>query len=297
MCSSRRETLGDYSRQLTFQILVVGRDNEIVQALQNHFTGAGRERFEVLAATGLEGALALCHERLPDWIVLDATSANIERPDDCREILFPCTEYTFILPAEKRGSLMLSPYEVLFKPFQLQELVRQIETTLDKRYEQNLKNPITFSPAEALVKERIRGLIADSRVQDWKLILVHIDNFDAFINMYGLAAGDEALCFVTLMLKDVVHMLGVSDWLASFRESGIFIGQTDSDFYLVVTSSQDVTHIVEYLDNRFREFVGKYCDGGLAPSIALCYGIVSSQDKQLSSVDEILDAASARLSA
>jgi len=268
--------------------MIVKGDREVIQGLGSYFTL--QNGYEVVAVNSIEDALHLCRVRLPNWIVLDWTNSDLVNDENNWKIFFSCVDYTLILPAEKRDVLMMSPHSIVFKPFQVQELINLIKETMERYYKNKLKHPITFLPSGPALEMLLRMILHETR--SWKLVAVRINNLDRFFEAYGANVGNDVLRDVALMLEKATHMLNVEDLLDAYRRGNIVVGHiVAGDFLLFLIPDQDTMHIKTCLEESFGESIGEHSK----VSISLSVGAISNEDGPFSDIIEMVKMLVARL--
>lgn len=280
------------------RILVVEDDFDIANMLRIYFTGQGY-KVDVAARGG--DALAMCRKMpLPDLIVLDIMLPDIEGYDVCRELR--TTTRTSHIPiifltqkderSHKIAGLELGADDYVTKPFDIEELKFRVRTTIRAYQRTNNTDPKTGLPSGRLIEEQLRELM---RRDNWTFILVGLNHFGIFSDVYGFVAGDEALRFIALLLNEVLNDFGTDN---------DFLGHASNDSFILITYSNQVQMMMDRLRQRFNDQIRSHYnfldlerggitlnDGSIAPLMSLSFGIVSDKTQRFSDIREITELA------
>ncbi|HEX9028262.1 MAG TPA: GGDEF domain-containing protein, partial [Anaerolineales bacterium] len=171
-----------------------------------------------------------------------------------------------------------------------------VQRAITRAEQQSLTDPRSGLPSGRLIEEQLRRII---RTQDWALLDIRIQNFEAFKDVYGFVAGDDVLRFTAMLMGEVVDELGTSN---------DFIGHAGGDNFIIITNQEAATVVRQRLKTRFQEEVlshynfldreqgyvittGK--DGGPAqiPLMTLAAGSVSPAQYDFADIREITELA------
>ena len=281
----------------TGRILIVEDDHDISSMLRIFFGGQG---YSVdVAARGTE-ALEICRKRLPDLVVLDIMLPDMDGYAVCKEMR--TTARTSHIPiifltqkderSDRIAGLELGADDYITKPFDIEELKLRVGTAIRTHQRLNMTNPTTGLPSARLIEDQLRLLM---RSENWKLLLIGIDNLGTFNDAYGFVAGDEVMRFGAMLLNEIIDELGTLD---------DFIGHASSDSFIMITMGEDVDDLMAELRSRFNQNIMSHYnfmdreqggismpDGSIAPLLHLSIGVVSDQTHQFADIREITETA------
>lgn len=230
------------------RLLIVEDDTDISNMLRIYFNG---QNYEV--DTALRGGDALDKTRLnlPHLIVLDIMLPDIDGFEVCR-ILRTHTRTShvpiiFLTQKDERSDklqgLELGADDYITKPFDIEELKLRVQRAIARAEQQSLTDPRSGLPSGRLIEEQLRRII---RMDNWSLMDIRIQHFEAFKEVYGFVAGDDVLRFTAMLLSEVVDELGATS---------DFIGHAGGDNFIIITSEGAAPTILKRLRERFNEEV------------------------------------------
>jgi DNA-binding response OmpR family regulator len=283
------------------RLLVVEDDADIANMLKIYF---GSMDYEVDIAP--RGGLALEKTRtvLPHLIVLDIMLPDINGYEVCRQLR--TNTRTSHIPvifltqkderSDKLQGLELGADDYITKPFDIEELKLRVQGAIRRSERESLTDPRSGLPAGRLIEEQLRRII---RQEDWALLDLRVNHFDAFRDVYGFVAGDDVIRFAAMLLSEVVNELG---------SSSDFIGHAGSDNFIIITKYESVDAMRERIKTRFAKEVQTHynfmdriqgfiqipgSDGGMTrvPFMTFAVGTVSPREQYFSDIREITELA------
>lgn len=228
------------------RLLIVEDDFDISNMLKIYFSGQGYD-----ADIAPRGSVALekTRQNLPHLIVLDIMLPDIDGFEVCR-ILRTNTRTShvpiiFLTQKDERSDklqgLELGADDYITKPFDIEELKLRVQRAIARAEVQNLTDPRSGLPAGRLIEEQLRRII---RQQNWALMDVRINWFEAFKDVYGFVAGDDVLRFTAMLMGEILDELGTPD---------DFIGHAGGDNFIVITTGAAAPNVQQRLKSRFAE--------------------------------------------
>ncbi len=211
------------------KILIVEDDLDVAEMLTAYFRVQGYEVFTVNWGEDGVRATQTVH---PDLVILDIRLPDIDGYEVARRLRGDrrTKDIPIIFLTEKRDradrlhGLELGADDYITKPFDVQELRLRVRNALRRMGQGSLTNPVSGLPDGALVDERLEECLQKGA---WSILLVSLENLDAFRESYGFVASDDVLRAVSLMIHNAMREVGMPD---------DFLGHlTPSDFILVVT--------------------------------------------------------------
>jgi PleD family two-component response regulator len=284
------------------RMLIVEDDFDISNMLRIYFQSHG---YEVAVAQRGEDALAMCRKQLPHIIVLDIMLPDMDGYDVCRELRSNLrtshVPIIFLTQKDERSDkihgLELGADDYITKPFDLEELKLRVKSAISRATVQSLTNPTTGLPGGRLIEDQLRQLM---RRDEWGILYVGLQGFDAFTEVYGFVAGEEVLRFMAMILGQTVDSTGTQN---------DFIGHVGGDDFLVITDDRKLVQpMVRDLGKRFDEGIGTHYDWQTREQgfllvrdeagnetqvdlMTIAIGILSVEDGPFSDIREITEAA------
>ena len=228
------------------KILIVEDDLDVADMLNAYFRVQGYEVFTV--NWGEDGVRASQASR-PDLIILDIRLPDIDGYEVARRVRSDrrTGDIPIIFLTEKRDradrlqGLELGADDYITKPFDVQELRLRVRNALRRASQDTLTNPVTSLPDGTLVNER---LIESLKRPDWAMLLVSLENLDAFREAYGFVASDDVLRAVSLMVHNAMREIGTSD---------DFLGHLGPTDFVLVTGQERVAALQERVRSRLEQ--------------------------------------------
>lgn len=211
------------------KILIVEDDLDIAEMLTAYFRVQG---YEVFTVNWGEDGVRAAQTVHPDLVILDIRLPDIDGYEVARRLRGDrrTKEIPIIFLTEKRDradrlhGLEIGADDYITKPFDVQELRLRVRNSLRRMGQGSLTNPVSGLPDGALVDERLEECLQKGA---WSILLVSLENLDAFREAYGFVASDDVLRAVSLMIYNAMREVGSPD---------DFLGHlTPSDFVLVIT--------------------------------------------------------------
>jgi DNA-binding response OmpR family regulator len=226
------------------RLLVVEDDVDIANMLRIYFSGMN---YEVDIAHRGSDALEKTKHALPHLIVLDIMLPDIDGYEVCRNLR--TSTRTSHIPvifltqkderSDKLQGLELGADDYITKPFDIEELKLRVQGAIRRSERESLTDPRSGLPAGRLIEEQLRRII---REKDWALLDLRVNDFEAFKDVYGFVAADDAMRFTTMLITEVVDLHGTSD---------DFIGHAGSDNFIIITNNQAAPLIKQNIKERF----------------------------------------------
>jgi len=228
------------------KILIVEDDLDIAEMLTAYFRVQG---YEVFTVNWGEDGVRAAQTVHPDLVILDIRLPDIDGYEVARRLRGDrrTKEIPIIFLTEKRDradrlrGLEIGADDYITKPFDVQELRLRVRNSLRRMGQGSLTNPVSGLPDGALVDERLTECLQKGA---WSILLVSLENLDAFREAYGFVASDDVLRAVSLMIYNAMREVGAPD---------DFLGHlTPSDFVLVV-APENLTAMKKRIQSRLEQ--------------------------------------------
>jgi len=228
------------------RLLVVEDDIDISNMLQIYFSN---QNYEVDNAYRGTDALEKTRQNLPHLIVLDIMLPDIDGFEVCR-ILRTNTRTShvpiiFLTQKDERSDklqgLELGADDYITKPFDIEELKLRVQRAIERSEQQSLTDPRSGLPSGRLIEDQLRRIIT---LDAWSFIDIRINHFDAFKEVYGFVASDDALRFTAMLMGEIIDKSGTQE---------DFIGHVGGDNFIIITTEKAGTTIQKQLKERFDE--------------------------------------------
>jgi diguanylate cyclase (GGDEF)-like protein len=283
------------------RLLVVEDDFDISNMLRIYFSG---QNYAVDVAPRGSVALEKTRQNLPNLIVLDIMLPDIDGFEVCR-ILRTNTRTShvpiiFLTQKDERSDrlqgLELGADDYITKPFDIEELKLRVQRAIIRSEQQSLTDPRSGLPAGRMIEDQLRQII---RRQNWALLDIRLNHYEAFKDVYGFVAGDDVLRFTAMLMGEVVDEIGTPN---------DFIGHAGGDSFIVITAEENANTLRQRIKARFDDEVSTHYsffdreqgyinttgpDGQplQVPLMTLASGIVSPSQHSFADIREITELA------
>jgi DNA-binding response OmpR family regulator len=232
--------------ELKPKILIIEDDLDVAEMLNAYFLVQG---YEVFTVNWGEDGVRACQTNHPDLVILDIRLPDIDGYEVARRLRGDrrTQEVPIIFLTEKRErtdrlqGLEVGADDYITKPFDIQELRLRVRNALRRMTQGSLTNPVSSLPEGALVDERLGEVLQKG---GWAVLLVSLENIDAFRELYGFVASDDVLRAVSLMILNTMRELSSPD---------DFLGHVSATDFVLVVSPANLPILLERLRNRLEQ--------------------------------------------
>ncbi len=229
-----------------YKLLIVEDDVDVAEMITAYFRAQG---YEVMTVNWGEDGVRACQTFHPDLAILDIRLPDIDGYEVARRLRGDrrTAHVPIIFLTEKREradklqGLELGADDYITKPFDIQELRLRVRNALQRISQGSLTNPISGLPEGRLVDEHLGSVLQTDRVG---LLLVSLENLDAFREMYGFVASDDVLRAFSVIIQNTMNELGIPDH---------FLGHLGPADFVLTVPSANVSLLHERLQSRLTQ--------------------------------------------
>jgi DNA-binding response OmpR family regulator len=228
------------------KILIVEDDLDVANMLNAYFHVQG---YEVFVANRGEDGVLVCQAAHPSLIILDICLPDINGYEVARRLRgnLRTVDIPIIFLSEKSDrpdllqGLELGADDYISKPFDIQELQLRVHNVLRRSRQDSLNNPVTGLPDGTLVDERLNECL---QKPDWTMLIVSLENLDAFCDAYGFVASDDVLRAVSLMVYNAIREIGSAE---------DFLGHLDPTVFVLITGQERAASLQARIRTRLEQ--------------------------------------------
>ncbi len=221
--------------------------------------------YEVLVAENGEEVLEILEEESPDIFLLDIMMPGMDGLELCRRIKsmsrFTATPIVFITAKNSSTDIVqgfsAGAVDYIPKPFNEAEILVRVQThirlhdvlmELERLRQLALDaNPLTQLPGNNSILKAIAEALNDERLLS--VVYADIDNFKAFNDKYGFAAGDQVLRFTANRIVAAVE---------AACGKGRMVGHVGGDDFVFITPADCTRAAVDRLIRDFDQGIRSF---------------------------------------
>ncbi len=233
------------------KLLIVEDDLDVAEMVTSFFQSQG---YEVFTVNWGEDGVRACQTNHPDLVILDIRLPDIDGYEVARRLRSErrTANVPIIFLTEKRErndklqGLELGADDYITKPFDIQELKLRVRNALTRMKQESLTNSISGLPVGALVDERLKETLTNDGLA---LLLVSLENLDAFRELYGFVASDDVLRAFSVMIQNSMADVGIQ---------GSFLGHLGMSDFVAIVPSGVASHLQENIRARLLNSLEKF---------------------------------------
>ncbi len=227
------------------RILIVDDDPDILDVLR---LSIPEEEYEVVEAHDGEEALDKVYERPPDLIILDYVMPKMDGPTLClklkKDVLLRHMPIIMLTGKsevkDKVKGLDAGADDYVVKPFEPEELLARIRTTLRRSQRDLDAAPLTRLPGNVSIFNEIDRRIKGG--EKFAVGYVDLDQFKLFNDKYGFTWGDRTIQQTARVIIKAVEKHGSAD---------DFIGHIGGDDFVIVSGIKTIVQICKRIIKDF----------------------------------------------
>ncbi len=227
------------------KILIVDDDADIRTFLEISLSLHG---FEILAASDGAEAIEIAIAEHPSLILMDVMMPNVDGLEalrrlrgDARTSDIPVILVTAkSLGADKVAGLADGADDYITKPFDPEELVARVQSTMRRTSEMRTVSPLTGLPGNSRIELELARRV-DSR-ESFSLMYADLNQFKAYNDYYGFMAGDKVLKGLSELLLSIV---------AELRIPTSFVGHIGGDDFVLVVPEERTEDVARAICEQF----------------------------------------------
>jgi DNA-binding response OmpR family regulator len=254
----------------------------------------------VICVESIENALDILTKYEPDLIMI-SDSINTGLPEAVKKIRFisyPARPCIVALSKssdleDKLATLNAGADDFLSEPIDSEEFKARINAHLRRHFENVIDDKTQLVDMKSSLRVLKRTLI-ESEKNKWAAMLLKINNFEAYKELYGELAADK-------MMQTYVAII------SSALDKSDFIGGLSDGEFLVLTSALKVEHVASFLVYAFDAIVDKFYNeedskqgyiilkgdddaGKRVGLVSTSIGVISSEFQKYESVNSAMSA-------
>ncbi len=272
------------------KLLIIEDDLDIADMLNAYFRVQG---YEVFTVNWGEDGVRSCQTHRPDLVILDIRLPDIDGFEVAQRLRSDrrTQDIPIIFLTEKRDradrlqGLEVGAEAYLTKPFDVQELRLRVQNVLQRAKRVAPTNPVTGLPEGAAVDERLAECLQSD---DWAILLIILENLDAFREAYGFVASDDVLRAMSLMIQNAIREIG---------NPRHFLGHLSPAAFLLIASPADLTTLEERLRGRLEQSLDYFYplkdrehERRNRHRLALRFGVMQGAAGQFASLEQLKSA-------
>jgi PleD family two-component response regulator len=269
------------------KLLIVEDDLDVADMLTAYFRVQG---YEVFTVNWGEDGVRSCQTSQPDLVILDIRLPDIDGYEVAKRLRSnrKTQSIPIIFLTEKREradqlqGLELGADDYITKPFDVQELRLRVRNSLRRAGQDSLTNPVTGVPDGRLVDEHLQDSLEKP---GWAMLIVSLENLDAFREAYGFVASDDVLRAVSLMVQNALREIGSPE---------DFLGHVDPTDFALITVPEKAPLLVDRIRTRLEQSLDYFYPikdrdhpGINGKRLAVKIGILLAEETKAGTLDQL----------
>ena len=213
--------------------------------------------YRVTTASSGPEAIEKAKRQLPDLILLDVHLGDMNGPDVCEKLReYFATRFIPIIMLtvddqvrRKVEGLAKGADDYLLKTIDPEELKARVETLIRRTSEQANVNPLTKLPGNLVIEQLVRELL--EKGVTFSVCYCDLDNFKAYNDRYGYAAGDRVLLHTSQLIVQTVNKMGGAQ---------DFVGHIGGDDFVFVTTPDKEAELSNAIMSSFDASIAQFYD-------------------------------------
>jgi DNA-binding response OmpR family regulator len=235
----------------TTRILVIEDDFDVAEMLLMYF---GAHKYEIFHAEDGPKGIEMARTHFPKLILLDVMLPHMDGYEVCRRLRqASLTRYIPIIfltqrdeRADRVRGLELGADDYITKPFDVDELRLRVTGSLRRATRASLHEPRTGLPTGPLINDEIAR--REQEKEPYTEIRLGVDGYEAYRDVYGFMAADDAFGFAARCIQEIVSAQGTPY---------DFVGVVENHFVILthVANPQPLQdHIKRLFDDHIKAF-------------------------------------------
>jgi diguanylate cyclase (GGDEF)-like protein len=215
------------------------------------------EGYDCHVASRGDDAIQSALDLRPDLVILDLMLPGVDGVEVCRQLRKdPRTSTVGIimltarsLPKDRISGLEAGADDYVDKPFDVDELVARVHTSLRRARHLRATSPLTGLPGNFEIEARLDSKLADG--VDFALLHVDLDGFKSYNDHYGFLRGDRAIVLTSRVIAQAVEAV---------EDPDSFVGHIGGDDFVVVCTVDRAEDMARMIVTRFDDQVDDLYD-------------------------------------
>lgn len=230
------------------RILVIEDDYDVAEMLLTYF---GAHQYEIFHAGDGPTGIEMARTHFPKLILLDVMMPYMDGYEVCQRLRqMSLTRYIPIIfltqkdtRADRVRGLELGADDYITKPFDVDELLLRVQGSMRRATRSSIHEPRTSLPSGPVVDDEINR--REQAREPYSEIRLGIEGLDAYRDVYGFMAADDAFGYAGRCIQEIVSTEGTSY---------DFIGVVE-DHFVILSHLEDAAALEEVIKQRFAHHI------------------------------------------
>lgn len=238
------------------EIYIIDNKYELINNLNHIFRNIKNDNeYDFKSVNTTDLCIAL--RNIPAMIIIDEDNIEMDVTEICRIIradennsITPIAVISSNVDRLHRIKVLETAIEYfIIKPIDEEYLYYTIKNITSLMYINRRVSPLTGLPGNVQIQAEMKKRLMNK--EEFAIIYADLDNFKAYNDVYGFAAGDEIIKFTAKVLLDNVHKLENSD---------NFIGHIGGDDFVAIVSKVNYDAICQDMILQFDKDITSFYD-------------------------------------
>lgn len=235
-------------------IYIIDNRDELINSLTNIFKNIKKDKdytFKSVKTADLGVAL----RNIPAMIIIDEDNIEMDIAELCKEIredennsITPIAVVSSNIDRNHRIEVLKTSIEYFIKkPIDEEYIYYTIKNITSLMYINRRVSPLTGLPGNVQIQAEMKKRLMNK--EEFAIVYADLDNFKAYNDVYGFAAGDEVIKFTSKILSENIHKIENSD---------NFVGHIGGDDFVAIIGKTDYDSICQDMIAQFDKEVTSF---------------------------------------
>lgn len=236
------------------EIYIIDNKEELIGKLTNIFNTKKDKDYTFKSVNTADLGIAL--RNIPAMIIIDEDSIEMNITELCKTIrqdennsITPIAVVSSNVDREHRIEVLKTSIEYFIKkPIDDDYIYYTIKNITSLMYINRRVSPLTGLPGNVQIQAEMKKRLMNK--EEFAIVYADLDNFKAYNDVYGFAAGDEIIKFTSKVLSEHIHKIENSD---------NFVGHIGGDDFVAIIGKTEYSKVCQDIIDQFdREVTSFY---------------------------------------
>jgi len=236
------------------EIYIIDNKEELVNNLTNIFKNIKKDKNYAFKSVKTED-LGVALRNIPAMIIIDEDNIEMDIAELCAEIrsdennsITPIAVVSSNVDRNHRIEVLKTSIEYFIKkPIDEEYIYYTIKNITSLMYINRRVSPLTGLPGNVQIQAEMKKRLMNK--EEFAIVYADLDNFKAYNDVYGFAAGDEVIKFTSKVLLEHIHQI---------KDSDNFVGHIGGDDFIAIIGKTDYDTVCQDMIAQFDKEIASF---------------------------------------